>query len=108
MDRNSSRLCKAAKTLSATNADLGSSRLCRLSVAILAQSLKMSKRTAVDVSPDALLLALNLLPFRNDWVEVWLVCEQEVQASSFLGEGIEGCAVLELHRRRQHGQSGQA
>ena len=63
MDRNSSRLCEAAKTLSATNADLGSSRLCKLSVAILAQSLKMSKRTAVDVSPDALPPALNLLPF---------------------------------------------
>ena len=44
-------------------ADLGSSRLGKLSVAIFAQSLKMSKRTAVDLSPEALLLALDLLPF---------------------------------------------
>jgi hypothetical protein len=50
----------------------------------------------------------EFVAFRNAWDEVWLVCEQKVQASTFLGEGIEGCAVLELYRRRQHGQSGQA
>ena len=68
----------------------------------------MSKRTAVDVSPDALLLALNLLPFATLGTKCGWYVNKKGQAITFLGEGIEGCAVLELYRRRQHGQSGQA
>ncbi len=50
----------------------------------------------------------ELVAVRDGGAEVWLVCEQKVQASPLLGEGSESSAMPQLHRRRQHGQSGQA
>ena len=92
--------------------DLGSSRLCRLSVAILAQSLKMSKRTAVDVSPDALLPALNLLPFATvgskcGWyankkfkrVPSWAKASKAVPCLSCIADATIGRAVKHISMR---------